>query len=124
MKDNPKCEWVTLQGEIYGGGIQKRDYSSPNNTDFAAFNLFFSDRGRLGTLEMSNILDLFKIPTVPILDIDIQFNESATVDTILNEATGISMIDNKMREGIVYRSVDGTQSFKAVSNPYLLKYHG
>lgn len=124
LKDNPKCEWVTLQGEIYGGGIQKRDYSSPNNTDFAAFNLIFSDRGRLGTLEMSNILDLFKIPVVPILDIDIQFNESATVDTILNEATGISMIDDKMREGIVYRSVDGAQSFKAVSNSYLLKYHG
>ena len=28
-----------------------------------------------------------------------------------------------LREGIVFRSKDGSKSFKAVSNEYLLKYH-
>ena len=35
-----------------------------------------------------------------------------------------SVIDNEMREGIVFRSLDGVRSFKCVSPEYLLKYHG
>ena len=34
-----------------------------------------------------------------------------------------SVIDGGMREGLVFRSYDGQESFKAVSNPFLLKYH-
>ena len=28
-----------------------------------------------------------------------------------------------MREGLVFRSLDGTKSFKAVDNNFLIKYH-
>jgi hypothetical protein len=38
-------------------------------------------------------------------------------------AEGASAIDGGMREGLVFRSIDGARSFKAVSNPFLLKYH-
>ena len=30
----------------------------------------------------------------------------------------------KEREGIVFRSLDGKKSFKAVDNEFLVKYHG
>jgi len=39
-------------------------------------------------------------------------------------ATGASEINGGMREGIVFRSQGGVKSFKAVSNEFLLKYHG
>ena len=42
---------------------------------------------------------------------------------LLVMAEGKSMIDGGMREGLVFRSADGQRSFKAVSNPFLLKYH-
>lgn len=42
---------------------------------------------------------------------------------ILEMASGKSVIDGGMREGIVFRSQDGSRSFKAVSNEFLLKYH-
>ena len=35
-----------------------------------------------------------------------------------------SEIDGGMREGIVFRSMDGTDSFKCVDPSYLLRYHG
>ena len=34
-----------------------------------------------------------------------------------------SVIDNKIREGIVFRKPDGTTSFKCVDPEYLIKYH-
>lgn len=113
-------EWVTLQGETYGEGIQKRTYGI-DHKDFMAFNLIFSDRGRLGSVEASEIMKKYGIQWVPILETNIKL--PSTVDEVLNIATGKSALDGEMREGIVFRSLDGAKSFKAVSNEYLLKYH-
>ena len=39
-------------------------------------------------------------------------------------ATGKSLLNPEvLREGIVYRSIDGAESFKNVSNEYLLKHN-
>ena len=46
-----------------------------------------------------------------------------TVEELLKIATGKSVIDGGMREGLVLRTKDGSQSFKAVSNEFLMKYH-
>ena len=115
-----QLEWVTLQGESYGEGIQKRDYSLKEH-DFMGFNLIFSDRGRLNSIEASTIMKEFGIPWVPI--VDEHFVLPDTVDELLNIATGKSVVDGGMREGLVFRSPDGSRSFKAVSNEFLLKYH-
>lgn len=115
------AEWVTIQGETYGEGIQKRNYSLKGH-EFAIFNLITSDKGRLGTKEMvyelGNICD---VPCVPILN-TITFDD-LTVEKLLEMADGNSVIDGLPREGFVLRSLDGARSFKAVSNNYLLKYH-
>lgn len=115
------CDWVTIQGETYGAGVQKRDYSI-NYHEFRAFNLILSDRGRLSTLDMRDLLDEFGTPCVPVLGM-VELKEFETVDDILAFAEGTSVLDNKPREGLVFRSEDGTKSFKVVSNNYLLKYH-
>ena len=114
-------EWATIQGETYGAGIQKRDYSMKDH-DFAAFNLIFSDRGRLNSYEAKNILAEYGIPWVPLIRDDFVLPD--TVDEMLAYAEGTSVIDGLPREGFVLRSQDGADSFKAVSNSFLLKYHG
>lgn len=115
------CDWITVQGETYGPGVQRRDYSKDGH-DFCAFNLIMSDRGRLNTIEMSELLNEFNIPCVPIIDEHFKF-ENRDVDALLEYAEGNSVLDGKPREGFVFRDKDGVRSFKAVSNVYLLKYH-
>ena len=118
----PNEEWITIQGETYGCSVQKRDYSMQTH-DFMAFNLIMSSTGRWNSSRMKSLLDKYYVPSVPILEI-LNINQFATVDDILNYAEGSSVIDGLPREGIVFRSEDGTRSFKAVSNSFLLKYHG
>lgn len=113
-------EWATLQGETYGAGIQKREYGLKEH-DFVGFNLIFSDRGRLNSVEAKEILTEYGIPWVPI--VDEHFVLPDTVEELLAIATDKSVIDGGMREGLVFRSQDGARSFKAVSNEFLLKYH-
>lgn len=113
-------EWATLQGETYGASIQKREYGLKGH-DFVGFNLIFSDRGRLNSVEAKEILSEYGIPWVPI--VDEHFILPDTVEELLAIATDKSAIDGGMREGLVFRSQDGARSFKAVSNEFLLKYH-
>jgi hypothetical protein len=120
LKMFPCAEWITIQGETYGAGIQKRDYSMKNH-DFMAFNLIMSHTGRWNTIDMKEMLDRFHIPCVPI--VDEHFILPDTVDELLAYATDTSKVDGGMREGIVFRYKDGSKSFKAVSNEFLLKYH-
>ena len=120
LKSNPELEWVTIQGETYGPGIQKRDYSATEHK-FAAFNFITSTEGRWNSLEAKELLAFYDIPWVPI--IDKEFILPDTVEELLDIATDMSVIDCGMREGLVFRSLDGMQSFKAVSNEFLMKYH-
>lgn len=115
------CEWITIQGETYGEGIQKRDYHNPGHS-FMAFNFITSKDGRWNSEKMKELLEKkFGIPCVPILNTD--FILPDTVEELLNYATNISTLDNDLREGVVFRSKDGIKSFKAVSNEFLIKYH-
>ena len=117
-------DFVTLQGETYGAGIQKRDYSLTDH-DFMAFNVIVKYEGeaprRLNPREMTDLLADYGVPCVPI--VDEHFVMPDTVDELLTIATDASKVDGGMREGLVFRSVDGAKSFKAVSNEFLMKYH-
>ena len=117
------AEWVYLQGETFGGNIQKRDYSI-NEHDFRAFHLCTSLRVRYTYDEVKKYLEPYGIPTVPILDSHFKICHY-DVDGLLRFAHGTSEIDGKEREGIVFQSVDDpTKSFKAVDNQFIMKYHG
>lgn len=122
LKGDKKLEFVTIQGETYGKGIQKREYGM-KDIDFAAFNLIFGYKNgtieRLDTELMKDILETYDVPCVPILDNDFRLPE--TVEEMVEYAEGNSVIDGKYREGVVVRTRDGIQSFKAISNTYLLK---
>ena len=117
-------DFVTIQGETYGEGVQKRTYGLKGH-DFMAFNLIYgysdNDKRRIDSVAMTAILKDYGIPCVPVLNTEYQL--PATCDELLAYAEGFSQIDGDIREGIVLRTWDGINSFKAVSNNFLLKYH-
>ena len=125
LEKNETLEFVTLQGETYGEGIQKRDYSMKGH-DFMAFNLIYGYNDgivqRFNPIEMKARLVDYCIPCVPI--VDKFFKMPATCDELLTIATDKSGVDGKEREGLVFRDEKGERSFKAVSNEFLIKYHG
>lgn len=122
--NNRPVNFVTIQGETYGEGIQKRTYGLTGH-DFMAFNLIVGyvdgEVKRFNPSTMTTILNDYGIPCVPI--VDTMFTLPDTVDELLAIATDKSAIDGGMREGLVFRDKDGVRSFKAVSNEFLIKYH-
>lgn len=125
LDDHKELNFVTIQGETYGAGVQNRDYSIGHH-NFMAFNLIFGYKNgeveRLNPILMTKVLENYDIPCVPIV------NECYTLPETCEElldyaASEASKLDGGMREGIVLRTKDGKQSFKAVSNEFLLKYH-
>ena len=111
---------VVLQGETYGEGLQGNPYKLKERR-FAAFNLIIDDN-RLGSVEAENILREYDIPFVPIIDVCYYLPKD--METFKLEADGKSNIADVAREGFVYRSLDGVQSFKNVSRQFLLKHNG
>jgi len=118
----PAVEWVTIQGETYGEGVQRNTYGLSSH-DFMAFNLITSDKGRWNSCDMKEILEKgYNIPCVPILNDNYILPD--TVEELREYVNSQpSVIDGEMKEGIVCRSPDGIHSFKCVSPEYLLKYH-
>ena len=125
LDKNKDLQFVTIQGETYGKGIQQRDYHM-DYVDFKAFNLIYGYKDgstkRFNPSEMTYILDNYEIPCVPILDID--FKLPNTIDEMVAYADGDSIVDGDYREGVVLRTADGVNSFKAVSNYYLTSKYG
>lgn len=120
LEENPNESYITIQGEVYGEGVQKTTYGL-HERRLAVFNLIYSSCGRVSSVEMVRVMDRFGIPCVPILDFGVELPDD--VDAVVAMADGKSQLYEGMREGIVFRSMDGKQSFKAVSNEFLLKCH-
>lgn len=109
---------VVLQGEGTGN-VQGNPYKFKENRLFV-FNLVVEGI-RKGTQEMAKFCDDNNLEHVPI--INEHYKTSDTMEEIKLQADGFSIINPKVkREGFVYRSLDGQQSFKNVSREYLLKH--
>lgn len=129
LYNNDKLDYVTIQGETYGDGIQKRTYHVPAGYHaFTAFNLIYGykdgTKKRFNPVQMTEILfKIYKLPCVPIV------KEHFILPDTIEELRAFvdsdsSALDKDMKEGIVCRSYDGVESFKCVSPEYLIKYHG
>lgn len=111
---------VVLQGEGVGL-VQGNPYKFTENKLYV-FNLII-DGVRLGTIEMAEFCKKYGLTNVPIIDTD--YTLPQTMEEMKLEADGYSQLNPKVkREGFVYRSIDGQQSFKNVSREYLLKHNG
>ena len=114
-----KYDRVVVQGECVGETVQGNPYRLYGR-ELYVFNLIINGE-RTSTIEMANWCGAYGLKHVPILDINYALPD--TMEEMKEEAEGVSIINhNVKREGIVYRSQDGSQSFKNVSNSYLLKH--
>jgi len=111
---------ICLQGELIGEGIQGNPYGIKGQT-VRFFSVYQIDsRTRLGIKDLEDICFMIGLQTVPILESN--FLLPNTIEEMLQYAEGKSALNPKTeREGVVVRSLDGTISFKAISNKFLLK---
>lgn len=121
LTDDPTLDWVTLQGETYGVGIQKRDYGLKEHR-FAGFNFITSKEGRWDSVRAAKFMTQYNIPWVPILDENYILPDTIEELRAFSHSEG-SRIDGVIKEGIVFRSQDGSISFKCVDPEFLMKYH-
>lgn len=129
LDKHPDYEFITIQGETYGGTIQKRNYGPEHR--LAIFNYIYKVNGkapvRLNPVQMKDEINSINesigtnLEIVPILDTE--FKLPNTCEELLELAEGNSEIDGKPREGIVFRDNKGEESFKAVSNKFLEMFH-
>lgn len=112
-------DWVAIQGECIGPKVQKNKYRV-KDPDLFVFNLLYPT-GRVDSLRAKSICENHGFNFVPIVDVNVKLPD--TVDGVLAYADGQSMLADTLREGIVFRSNDGKQSFKAVSNQFLLRWN-
>lgn len=111
---------IALQGELIGAGIQGNKYKLAE-TNIHFFNIFdIGDQRYLSLPEFVHILETLHLETVPIVSDSLSLHDK--IEAYLEEAEGKSHLNEKTeREGIVIRTHDGSFSFKAISNRFLLK---
>lgn len=112
-------EWVAIQGECIAPNVQGNKYRV-TEPDLYVFNLIYPG-GRVGSIEAKEIVGKYGLKFVPIIS-DFVNIKGMSVSEVLEYATGKSALYDTLREGIVFRSLDGKQSFKAVSPEFLIKY--
>lgn len=114
---------VAIQAEIYGDGVQKRDYSLHNREHHMAVFHIVSNGVKFPMDKTIEICEKYGLPHVPIVDDNYILPD--TIDELQTYVEGAqSMIDGKPREGIVfYDKETGQRYFKFVSPNFLMKYH-
>jgi RNA ligase (TIGR02306 family) len=119
MREIPDGEWA-IQGELIGPGIQGNIYKL-SNPEFHVFDVYNIKSGEyLTPVFRRALIERMGLKHVPVLN-DGKHLNGVDVDTILSWADGDSEIGSgPLREGIVFKQVDGGMTFKAISNKYLL----
>lgn len=118
-----KLKNIAIQMEIYGDGIQKRDYSlSEGERKIAVFHIL-SDNYKLPMENVNDLCQVYDLPCVPIIDYNYIFPD--TIQELQEYVESApSQIDGKEKEGIVfYNKNDGNKYVKFVSPEFLMKYH-
>lgn len=119
-----KMDWVAIQGEILGPKIQKNKYGFAEHC-FYPFNLLAPDPAtgkchRMDSVTAAVVLKNRGMNFVPIIETEITLPD--TVDEVLAMAHGQSRLGDTLREGLVFRSMDGQKSFKSVDPEFLIHY--
>ena len=115
---------LAIQGELIGPGIQG-NYEQMQEVDFYCFDIFSIDEQRyLNPEERASVLNELEdngllVKRVPMLELT-SLVKFRSIEDFLAYAEGPS-INNPGREGVVFKRVDGQDSFKIVSNSYLIK---
>lgn len=116
----PYVKWVCIQGEGVGN-VQGNPLKLKEN-DLYVFNFKTSEDGRWPSEKAKILINSWGMKWVPIIGV---VKMPDTMEELKSLADGPSTVNPEvMREGFVYRSLDGQDSFKNVSREFLLKHNG
>lgn len=108
-----------LQGELCGPGIQGNPYGLHEPTFFLYDMFDIQEQEYLLPGERQSTAKMFGIKHVPVHENGALL---ADVETLLTLAEGLSVVGKKpQREGFVYKNLETQESFKVISNKWLLK---
>jgi len=116
-------EYIALQGELVGPGIQGNPYKlkEPTVYFFTAYDI--DNEKRFNGVDFIQLMNKLDLDIVPVLEMTKLPTENL-IRYMLDYAIGKSIINTGTeREGVVVRSLndDNQFSFKAISNKFLLK---
>lgn len=114
---------IAIQGEVYGDGVQKRDYSLTGGKHRLMVFHIVSNGKKFPMTRVESLCEAYGLPHVPILDSS--YHIPSDMDELRAYVEGApSKLDGKPREGIVFYDKETGQTYtKFVSPNYLLKYH-
>ena len=113
---------MQISGELVGVGIQG-NREKIRGHDFFVYDVFNVAEGTyLSAASRLTICAELGLRHVPVLHAEVTLRELGlrTVDDLLEFAEGASL-NAEVREGVVFKAIDGSFSFKAIANSYLLK---
>ena len=112
---------ICFQGELIGEGIQGNPYKIKGQTVKFYTGFDIDKQIRIPFVNFVVMLQEMDLGYVPVLNQGFGFQLPETVGDMLNYAEGKSALNSDTeREGVVVRSMDGTISFKAISNKFLI----
>lgn len=113
-----------IQGELIGPRIQA-NHEKVEGLDFFIFDVYDILNSRyLTPPERADFVSTYlpSMKHVPVLKTTVRiFEVCPDVKSLLTRVQGQSMNPGTISEGRVYKSLDGTKSFKCINNEYLLK---
>ena len=119
LNEYPELKWVCIQGE--GVGSVQGNPLKLKEDDLYVFNFVESLQGRWNSESGKKLIESWGMKWVPIIGIT---KLPDTMEELKELATGKSVVNpDVLREGLVYRTFDGKDSFKNVSREYLLKHN-
>ena len=124
LKDDPSKTYIAIQGEMVGPKIQGNIYDLEKH-EFFVFKIRYNKKEMcFGCLK--NLCDVYGFIHVPVI-MTKELTRDLNVDYWVKLSTGTSTLANRLREGIVIRSMKLNDagftdfSFKAVSPEYCLE---
>ena len=115
---------IVLQGELVGPGVEGNIYKLTEHK-FYVYDVLDTITGKyLAPSARKCVVEQLGLLHVPVITESNCYNRFSVQD-MLTEATGMSQLNEKvLREGLVFKRVNGPEHFKAVSNEYLAKKRG
>ncbi len=109
---------VAIQGELCGAGINGNNYNL--GLDWFVFDVYVVGEGYMAPKQRRTLINSLGLKHAPVVSVDSQLTQD--IPTLLEIANGKSYIAECLREGFVYKSEDGSKSFKVISNEWLCRY--
>ena len=113
-----------LQGELIGPRIQS-NHEKVHNLEIHIYDIYDISKERYCTPAERYAIMANHLPNVqhvPVVDHGVKiFQVCTSFEEFQERVTGLSMNPDTVSEGRVYKAMDGSFSFKLISNQYLLK---